>query len=136
MMMEQMDKDLGLTKDQAAKMKVVHEKHQETAKALSAKMADDAKRLKKLVADKATDPVLAAATSEVIADHRLMMEAQMTHQDEMQTVLTKSQYATVLVDLCEKMHDGKMGMGMGMGKGMMDKDEDEDKEEKEYKTKK
>ncbi len=130
MMMEKMHEDLDLSKDQAAKMKVLHEKNAETMKALHAKLADDAKRLGGLVKDKASDAVLAAATSEVIADHRLITEAKMTHQDAMQGMLTKTQYAKVLVKMSAPME------GMEMGKGMMGKEDAEDKEEHEYKTKK
>jgi Spy/CpxP family protein refolding chaperone len=118
MKMEKMDKDLGLSKDQKAKMKALHEKNAETMKALHAKMSDDAKRLDGLVQDKASDAVLAAATSEVIADHRLVIEAQMTHQDSMQSILSTSQYAKVLVKMCDDMP------------GMGDKDDDEHKTKK------
>ncbi len=103
-MMDKMTKDLGLSKDQSAKMKALHEKHAETTKALRAKMADDSARLDSMIKAKSSDSVLAAATSEVIADHRLMMDEKMAHQDAMQGILSVTQYAKVLVEMCDKMH--------------------------------
>ena len=130
---KRMTKELGLNKDQSAKVKALNEKSAETAKALLAKLSDDTKRLNSLVKDESSDAVISEATAEVIADHRRMMDAHMAHQDSLQAILTPTQYAKVLVEMGESMNGkgknrgmsfglglgfGTGGMGMGVGMGM------------------
>ena len=115
---------LGLTPDQKAKVKALNEKSLENAKALQAQLEADSKHLKGLVKDQSADPVINAATLDVVADCRRIMDAEMAQQVSLQAILTPTQYAKVLVDRVEH-RDGKrtgvglsLGLGFGLGGGM------------------
>jgi Spy/CpxP family protein refolding chaperone len=112
-MMEKMTKKLGLTKEQSAKMKALHDAQHLEGKTLYDKMDADVSTLKTLVKGKATDADLTAATAAVQADHRAMMDSRMAHHEAMQAILTPGQKATMVLEMCEHMdHEDMAGMGM------------------------
>lgn len=118
-MMSQMKDDLGLTDDQAAKMKAIHKENHEATKALRNKVDADLANLKVLVDKKASDTELSALIATLKSDHEALQAAEKKHRDAMQQILTPLQQAKMVIQMGEHRH-GKGGMGGMMmgGEGM------------------
>ena len=113
--MEMMKKELGLSKDQAAKSKAATMANHEAMKTAGNKVKADLANLQVLVDKKASDAELTTSLNTLDADRKAMQAQQQKHIDAMRAILTPTQQAKMALKLGEHMSEGMMGKGMGGG---------------------
>ncbi len=111
---EHMKDKLGLTDDQAAKIKEAFMKQKEAIKPLRDQEKIDMDTLQQKVDSKASDADIKALLDKLKADHKLVMDTQERSMDKIRTILNPTQQAQMVL----MMMRGPMGQGWGgMKKG-------------------
>ncbi|HTA77424.1 MAG TPA: Spy/CpxP family protein refolding chaperone [bacterium] len=105
--LEEMKQKLGLTDDQAAKLKTAMKKQMEANKPLRDQEKIDIDTLQQKVDSKASDSDITAALDKLKEDRKALQEAQERSMEKMKSILTPTQQAKWVLS---------MGRGMGMGK--------------------
>jgi Spy/CpxP family protein refolding chaperone len=129
---ERMKKELGLTDDQADKMKAAGKAQMEAMKPLMEKRKLDIDSLRVLVDKKAADKDLTAAIEGIKADQKAVEEQWKKHREAMAALLTPMQQAKSVLMMGE-MGEHMMGAWKGgmMGKGGWHKGGHDDDDEHE-----
>jgi Spy/CpxP family protein refolding chaperone len=111
-----MKEELGLTDDQAKKMKEAHEADEKAMKPLMEKLKLDIDSLRLLVDKKAGDSDLKASLDTLKADHKAVEEQRGKQMEAMGAMLTPMQEAKMAVSMADRMmKGGMMGEHEGMG---------------------
>ncbi|MBI4678847.1 MAG: periplasmic heavy metal sensor [Elusimicrobia bacterium] len=111
-----MGKRLGLTEDQAKKMKEINKSRREAVSPLRKKLQEEMRNLRQLVRDEATDKEIQASLTR-LQDSRKSMQAETEKfKGKLEAVLTPSQQAKMLLAM-GKLARGKAGFGR-QGRGM------------------
>ncbi|HVO32320.1 MAG TPA: Spy/CpxP family protein refolding chaperone [Elusimicrobiota bacterium] len=92
-----LQKELGLTKDQAAKFQALKESFKSAMKPLNDKRRDLMTKLKSQVDAKAPDADLQSTLNDLDANHKAVMDQMMQMKTQMQSLLTPTQRAKMLV---------------------------------------
>ena len=114
--MSGMKEKLGLTDEQAAKMRDVWKSQQETMKSLRDQERVDMALLRQKVDAKASDSEMKAALDKLSADRKAIQEAQESMTKKMRSILTPTQQAKMLLGTARRMEGMKGGMKDKKGK--------------------
>jgi len=105
MMGEKMKEKLGLTDDQAAKLKDAMKAHGEAMKPLHEKMHGLLKKLHEQVEEKASDADLKATLDELKAQRKTVMAEEETFHGTLAGFLTPTQQAKMVLGMMHRMHE-------------------------------
>jgi len=125
-----MKEKLGLTDEQAAKMKDIWKSQQETMKSLRDQERVDMALLRQKVDAKASDSEIRTVLDKLSADRKAIQEAQESMTKKMKSILTPTQQAKMLLGVAHHME----GMRGGMKEKMKEKKADRKKHKKESLT--
>ena len=129
MSMEKMQEKLGLSKDQAEKFAAAKKVMEESNKPMHEEMAAEMARLGQQLKNKADDKAIQATLDKLEKNHKAMDAAHEKFKAEMESVLTPTQRARMLMGMMERMHGGWKGRGEGMRGGPHKHDDDDGENE-------
>lgn len=112
----EMKEKLGLTDDQAAKLKSAMESHRESMKGLMRQQRDATAKLHDLLEDKASDEKVSAALDSLKAAHKQIAAAHEKLDETLAGFLTPTQRAKMFLGMMARMHE-RMGAPRGRGPG-------------------
>jgi Spy/CpxP family protein refolding chaperone len=105
-----MNKGLGLTDEQAAKMKDARKANREAVRAIHEKAVEHADKLKDLLEKKASDAELSAAIGALKQDKKAMQDQEEKQMAAVQAILNPTQQAKMALWMMDKR--GRMGREM------------------------
>ena len=126
-----MKEKLGLTDDQAGKLKDAMKAHGEAAKPLHRKMRDTMAKLQDQLQDKASDGDIKATLDSLKGTRQAMSAEDEKLHSSLASFLTPTQQAKMLMGMMKHMHEKMMGHG-GPGRGgekPASKDKEDDHED-------
>jgi Spy/CpxP family protein refolding chaperone len=103
-MSDKMKERLGLTDDQAAKLKDAMKAHGDAMKPIGQQMKDGIKKLADQIKNKASDADIQASLDALKASRKAMADEQEKFHDALASFLTPTQRAKMLVGAAMKMH--------------------------------
>jgi len=106
---DRMKERLGLTDEQAAKLKDLRESNQKEMRALQDKVQDETTAIKRKLRDGAGDSVLKPLLDKLQADHETLQAKRKANMDKMREILTPTQQAKMLVMMGRRMGPGGWG---------------------------
>ncbi len=109
MMGERMKERLGLTDEQAAKLKELRGSNKKEMRALQDKVQDETTAIKRKLRDGAGDDVLKPLLDKLAADHEALQAKRKANMDKMRAILTPTQQAKFLVGMMGRMGRGGWG---------------------------